>query len=1352
MKRLSALLLAIVMMLTLLVACTDNDEPVDESSASEVVEEAKIEDAIKYLQAMYKETDGTATPDDYTVVGVVKISGTTFEVVWTTDSDEVKVKPSEDGKSVTIDVDEESDHELAYTLTATVKNKDGETASCSFKHTVPKFELISIADAIELEDGTPVVIKGTVVAIDTPWSEQYGNISVYVQDENGDKILCYRLATKVELGDQIVVKGEMGSYNGSKQIAAGATATITGHEDIVIDYKKMSVGEALAAEDGVAVELTGTITAITTPWSDSYGNITAYLTDASGKKILCYRLATKVEVGDKVIVKGYIGSYNGSKQLAQGATAEIIGHEDIVVNYTTMTIPQALAAEDGTAVQVSGTVCAIDAPWSDSYGNISVYIQDADGKKILCYRLATKVALGDKITVKGYIGAYNGVNQIAQGATAVITGHEDIVIEYKEMTIPQANAAEDGTLVSVKGTVASIGTPWSDNYGNISVTIKDEDGNTLYCYRLATKVELGDIIIVKGSMATYNEARQLGQGATAEIVGHEDVNTEYKEVTIPEALAAEEGSLVIFKGTVTAIDTPWSDQYNNISVYVEDADGNKILCHRLATKVEIGDKVTVKGTVTIYNGSHQIAAGATAEITGHEDITVEYPEMTTAEATAAADGTLASVTGIVTEVNGAWSDDYGNMNVTITDATGTFYCYRLATKVELGDQITVKGTIGSYNGAKQFTQGATAEIIGHYVEATAAEANAAADGTLVIVTGTVSEINTPWSDQYGNITVTITDDSGELYCYRLATNVEVGNVITVYGKVGSYNGSKQIAAGAFAIIVSTGEGGEDPEPTYTEMTIAEALASETGVLASVEGIVTEISYAWNGTNMSVYIEDASGNKIQCYKLESEVKLNDVITVKGEIGAYNSVNQMAAGSTAEITGSYVSATAAEALASEDGALVLVTATVSEINGEWNDSFKNMNVTVVDEAGTELYCYRLGTKVAVGDVLTIYGKVGSYNGSKQLAQGSFAKIVSSASSEYTSMTIAEALASETGVLASVEGIVTEVAYAWNGSNMSVYIEDASGNKIQCYKLASEVALYDVITVKGEIGAYNSVNQIAAGATAEVTDSYVEATAAEALASEDGALVIITATVTEVNGTWNDNYKNMNVTVVDEAGTELYCYRLGTKVEVGYVLTIYGKVGSYNGSKQLAQGSFAKILATELPDGEFTTENVTKPTGGTTADLSTLTSETEGSATSYKDREFTSGWTATNAAFVPKADGANETTNYITLNGKTSAPGSLASDGLTGGMKYLYFNYGFAFSDTKVKLIVNIKQNGEVVRTATLESTGLSKNTAYSALLTLNEAVEGDFEIEIVNGSLSGSSSNKDRVSIWDITWAN
>ena len=90
---------------------------------------------------------------------------------------------------------------------------------------------------------------------------------------------------------------------------------------------------------------------------------------------------------------------------------------------------------------------------------------------------------------------------------------------YFEMSIADALAADDDTKVMVTGTVIRIDTAYDSNYKNISVTIADDDGNELYLFRLSGNVAKKDIITVKGTMATYNGARQVAAGATFEAVG-----------------------------------------------------------------------------------------------------------------------------------------------------------------------------------------------------------------------------------------------------------------------------------------------------------------------------------------------------------------------------------------------------------------------------------------------------------------------------------------------------------------------------------------------------------------------------------------------------------------------------------------------------------------------------------------------------------------------------------------------------------------------------------------------------------------------------------------------------------------
>jgi hypothetical protein len=113
-------------------------------------------------------------------------------------------------------------------------------------------------------------------------------------------------------------------------------------------------------------------------------------------------------------------------------------------------------------------------------------------------------------------------------------------------------------------------------------------------------------------------------------------------------------------------------------------------------------------------------------------------------------------------------------------------------------------------------------------------------------------------------------------------------------------------------------------------------------------------------------------------------------------------------------------------------------------------------------------------------------------------------------------------------------------------------------------------------------------------------------------------------------------------------------------------------------------------------------------------------------------------------------------VTLNGKTTTIGKLTSCTLSNGIKKLSFNYTHLFSDTKFSLTINIKDvEGNVVATKNLDWTAAGTADKYTVdefVWELETPVQGDFVIEIVNNCPSNSTSNKDRATIWNLTWLN
>ena len=321
-KLIAALALLLTLCLALGVACADG-----------------LDDATSYVKSIYKNKPAS-TPKDYQLIGSVPGDGDeVYEVEWTTDSDTIEVIRGEDGL-VTINVDEDNSKEVAYVLTATVKDAAGNEKAVSFNRVVPasiKLDVLTEEEIVEiaytLEEGdkmpAPTALTGKVTGIPTPWSEEYKNITVNMEVA-GKTIQCYRLkgegAQNLSEGDEIAVAGTIKNYKGTIEFDSGCV--------LIPAEEAQSARVALYAwgslEEGAAMTrestLTGTIVAIPSAYSPDYQNITVNLEVAglSDYIVQCYRLkgegADTLAEGDVITVTGTIKNYKGTIEFDAGCT------------------------------------------------------------------------------------------------------------------------------------------------------------------------------------------------------------------------------------------------------------------------------------------------------------------------------------------------------------------------------------------------------------------------------------------------------------------------------------------------------------------------------------------------------------------------------------------------------------------------------------------------------------------------------------------------------------------------------------------------------------------------------------------------------------------------------------------------------------------------------------------------------------------------------------------------------------------------------------------------------------------------------------------------------------------------
>ena len=301
-------------------------------------------------------------------------------------------------------------------------------------------------------------------------------------------------------------------------------------------------------------------------------------------------------------------------------------------------------------------------------------------------------------------------------------------------------------------------------------------------------------------------------------------------------------------GVVTSVDTAWSSQHSNITVTIE-VEGKSVQCYRLAngksdkaSEIIEGDTITVSGNLKNYKGTREFEQGCTLEAyqaTGNHASTPTYT--TPAEIVAALyaleegkslPGGPYTLTGTIKAINTPYNEANKNITITIEVEGKEIQCYRLTGAgvdiIDTGDTVTVTGYLKDYRGTKEFDSGCTLDSYNHIekeeklpetvdeiIEALyALEKNTALKGTYEL-TGKIKSVDTKYSKEYDNITVTITVegyDDKPVMCYRLTgknvSKLKVGDTITVSGSLKNYNDTREFDAGCKLVAYNpaTGDG------------------------------------------------------------------------------------------------------------------------------------------------------------------------------------------------------------------------------------------------------------------------------------------------------------------------------------------------------------------------------------------------------------------------------------------------------------------------------------------------------------------------------------------------------------------
>ena len=825
------------------------------------VEETNIEEAVKQLDDMYEDANGSATSNDFVLVAQIVLDGTTFTINWASDNDSIKLELVDGFWAV--DVPEDASEQFDYKLIATITTAGGQSAVVEYNR----------------------VIAGSVGMITKPeigkaykFALLHGNEGpavVYFDGNNYNNYAWYLAYTTDILSAVDVyleaVEGVEGGYR--------------------LYYDKDGAKTYIVAfpRDGDTTKGTLKLDTVTPEeyytWDSEYN--TLVYTSVTGESFYIGSSGTYKSIS--LSAYSYISgatSYVAHLFGEGGVEIELPKQElpKVPENYTSKDVVEALyKLESGQTLEgpyeLTGVITSIKYAYDPGYNNISVNIV-VDGmtdKPVLCYRLigGEELKVGDTITVFAGVTNYNGTYETVSGGV------------IREV-VPGAGSDEPVT-------------PPAGGEDNNESAVLDLMGNA----NLVTGSAQQNVFAANGITFTNDKA-----SSTSDLT----VQSSY-------AQRAYAGSTVkIEYAGMTKIVITFDDYSpDGTKTYMSGFDGmsvegatfsreNDVLTITFAAATDVFQSTALTSQVRIekievYTGEVETPVDPG---TGTEP-KPEEPAYTAPVAGQSYNLYMVLPTGTV-YFNGALDASKGTYLDTTTDASASVKIY--FEEVTGGYNIFfMNGDVKTYINAEAYLK-SNGYAGCHFVlgETSTCVWTYNTELGILEVYGEISgKSDTFFAGTYGSYTTVSL--SGAYYKDQIASGtqfparielVEGGEITPPAG--GETPVDPQPPVHEHTFVEGKCECGEtDPnyvpetpvEPDDGYNTIPEVLASGEGTKVKFTGTVHSFYEDWSSYgNCSPYIVDENGNKVLVFRTNTHVYVGDVVTVEGTVTIYNTVAQIA----------------------------------------------------------------------------------------------------------------------------------------------------------------------------------------------------------------------------------------------------------------------------------------------------------------------------------------------------------------------------------------------------------------------------------------------------------------------------
>ncbi len=611
----TALLLAVAAGCT--VPSTSSSAPVSSSTSTVDAKQEALNGAAEFLYQANKDVE--VTTGDFKLPAKQFYDGVSYDVEWAlnvTSGSAAHITLGEVGSDnfvpVTVVYDPVSSTEdVVYTLTATVKDGEGRTASIELNRKVPAFAFTAHADYLAAKDDTLLNVEGYIVG---RYPLKSGKTSVFLQSANGEGYYVYNMAvaedkfeSDMAIGNYIIVSGAKDTYSGTAEII-NATYQLSQKADVTVEpYDITSIWDAASkVTDQTLINLQGSLVTIKDVTLTTYLESNSYLNFVRGGKESYVRISSSGNCSDfdetaKETLLGNYPSKFGYKADVTGIVAQFNG------NFYLMPTSK-------DSIKVTGT--AVDAAFAVDYAKTKLTLDST----VLSDLPNTVEGTGTTITwtadVDGIFAA-DGKFTAPEKATevkltATITSGE--VTDTKEFTVTaiKAEVADVATVVKAikelasgtTGTFVLEGTVVAKDSSNRPY-IMDANGNVLFVYEKLASLDVGETVKLYGVGTSYNGLYQLKNAKILEENNKKDnVNYGRPVAMTPADLTAiaglKDGSLngkyIKLSGLKVA-----AGDYINLSY--DDNGTTKLVQsfgkHDFLVKANDGKEVTVYG---YYNG------------------------------------------------------------------------------------------------------------------------------------------------------------------------------------------------------------------------------------------------------------------------------------------------------------------------------------------------------------------------------------------------------------------------------------------------------------------------------------------------------------------------------------------------------------------------------------------------------------------------------------------------------------------------------------------------------------------------------------------------------------------------------